>query len=183
MSVSSRKILKRLRPSRPEPLVVAAALLGGILAVVGVSCQMSVSEGTLLELTQPETGRKIFSAVLQDGEEVVFSWRNSLFGLDVAEVFEARRGELVLDRVTFADPRGTPPPEVSPADVEDLYQTGGPFTAHGIGKAFRRVTYRVAEIGNPTMKIRTRVIDFKQEVGFGGAVLLTASPFYTRRLK
>ncbi len=156
---------------------VAAALLGVILTVVGVLWQMSVSQGTLLELTQPETGRKILSAVLRDGDEVVFSWTNSLFRLDVTEVFQARGGELVLDRVTFADPRGTPPPEVSPADVDDLYHTGGPFTAHGIGKAFRRVTYRVAEIGNPTMKIQTRVIAFKEEVGFGGAVLLTASPF------
>ena len=177
MPVSSREILKKFRPTWPKPLFVAAALLGVILVVIGVAWQMSVSERTLLELTQPETGRKIFSAVLQDGEEVVYSWRNSLFGLDVTEVFRARRGELVLDRVTFADPRGTPPPEVSPADVEDLYHTGGPFTAHGIGKTFRRVTYRVAEIGNPTMKILTRVIAFKQEVGFGGAVLLTASPF------
>jgi hypothetical protein len=73
-----------------------------------------------------------------------------------------------LDEVTFADPRGLPPPTVSPADVDDLYQTGGPLTARGLGKQFRRVIYRVSEIGDPKMRIRDRVVAFKREVGFGG---------------
>jgi hypothetical protein len=90
-------------------------------------------------------------------------------------VFQAEAGMLILDQVTFADPRGLPPPTVSPADVDDLYQTGGPFTARGLGKPFRRVMYRVSEIGNPKIRIRDRAVAFKQEVGFGGGVILTAA--------
>lgn len=45
-----------------------------------------------------------------------------------------------------------------------------------IGKPFHRVSFRVAEIGEPKLKIRDRVVAFKQAVGFGGAVILTASP-------
>jgi len=38
------------------------------------------------------------------------------------------------------------------------------------------VIYRVSEIGDPKMRIRDRTVAFKREVGFGGAVILTASP-------
>ena len=61
-----------------------------------------------------------------------------------------------------------------PSDVDDLYQTGGPFTARGLGKPFHRVMYRVSEIGDPQMRIRDRVVAFKQEGGFGGGIILTA---------
>jgi hypothetical protein len=37
------------------------------------------------------------------------------------------------------------------------------------------VAFRVAEIGEPKLKIRDRVVAFKQAVGFGGAVILTAA--------
>ena len=49
---------------------------------------------------------KILSEVLRDGEEIVMTWKNSLFGLKVTEVFQAQRGMLVLTSVTFADPQG-----------------------------------------------------------------------------
>jgi len=44
----------------------------------------------------------------------------------------------------------------------------------GLGRSFSRVVCRVAEIGNPTMRIRDRTVNFKSEVGFGGGVILTA---------
>jgi hypothetical protein len=146
-----------------------------LLVVMGLWAKAPAAGYTRLDLTEADTGRKIFSALLRDGEEAAMSWRNSLFGLDVIEVYQARQGTLVLDQVTFADPRGLPPPRVAPLDVDDLYHTGGPFTARGLDKSFSRVTYRVSEIGNPIMKIRDRTIALKAEVGFGGAVVLTAA--------
>ena len=147
-----------------------------LLVMLGFLSLTPAGRYTRVALAEAETGRKVFSAVLRDGEQAVLTWRNSLFGLDVTEVFQARRGMLVLDQVTFADPRGLPPPVVSPADVDDLYHTGGPFTAGGLGKLFSRVVYRVGEIGNPKMTIRDRTVIFRQEVGFGGGLILTAAP-------
>ncbi|HVO84976.1 MAG TPA: hypothetical protein VMU60_11180 [Syntrophobacteria bacterium] len=129
---------------------------------------------TRVELAEAGTGRKIFSALLGDGEEVVLTWKNSLFGLRVTEIFQAQRGTLVLTEITFADPQGLPPPSVAPTDVEDLYQTGGPFSARGLTKPFTQVVYRVGEIGDPKLKVKDRVVAFKEEVGFGGVVVLTA---------
>ena len=129
---------------------------------------------TRVELAEAGTGKKIFSALLRDGEEVVLTWKNSLFGLRVTEVFQAQRGTLVLTEVTFADPQGPAPPSVASTDVDDLYQTGGPFSARGLTKPFKRVVYRVGEIGDPKLKITDRVVAFKEQVGFGGAVVLTA---------
>jgi len=34
--------------------------------------------------------------------------------------------------------------------------------------------FRVGEIGNPAIRIGSRVVQFAREVGFGGAVLLVA---------
>jgi hypothetical protein len=146
-----------------------------LLVILGFLSLTPADRYTRVALTEAETGRKVFSAVLRDGEQAVLTWRNSLFGLDVTEVFRAGQGMLVLDQVTFADPRGLPPPVVLPADVDDLYHTGGPFTASGLGKSFSRVVYRVGEIGNPKMTIRDRTVIFTQEVGFGGGLILTAA--------
>ena len=129
---------------------------------------------TRLELTEVGTGRKIFSADLQDGEQVVLTWNNSLFGLVVTEVFHSQNGILLLTEVTFAAPQGSAPPTVAPTDLDDLYHTGGSFCAKGLAKSFQQVVYRVAEIGEPKMKIRNQVVEFKKEVGFGGGIILTA---------
>lgn len=145
-----------------------------ILSGVGALAQVPSAGTTRIELVEQGPGRTIFTAVLREGAPVVLAWRNSLFDLDVVEEFEARDGKLIQRKVTFADPRGMPPPPVAPADVEDLYHTGGPFTASGLSVPVVRVVYRVSEVGNPRMKIGDRVIDFKQEVGFGGAVVLRA---------
>ena len=63
----------------------------------------------------------------------------------------------------------------SKAEVEDLYHTGGPFTAKGLDRPFSRIVYRVSEVGTPKMELGSRIVDFKQVVGFGGAVVLTTS--------
>ena len=165
-----------LRPAGIKPLVVAVAVLSLLLIIpFGIFLKITPVAYTRLDLTESDTGRKIFSTFLREGEEVTMNWRNSLFGLDVIEVYQARHGMLVMEQVTFADPKGLPPPEVTPADVEDLYHTGGPFTARGLCKSFSHVSFRVSEIGNPNLRIRDRTISFKQEVGFGGGVALDAT--------
>ncbi len=149
--------------------------LGLLLIALALVSQTKACNLTQVDFTEGGTGRRVFSALLREGEQAVMQWKNSLFGLDVLEVFQARQGQLVLAQVTFSDPLGKPPPEVTPADVEDLYHTGGPFTAHGMEKPFSRVIYRVGEIGNPRMRIGNCIISFAQEVGFGGTVILTTS--------
>ena len=87
-------------------------------------------------------------------------------------MFEARGGLLYLTEAMYVLPGGPPPPAVVPGDAEELYQTGGPFHARGLAKPFREIVFRVSEIGEPKMKIRDRLVDFKKEVGFGGRILL-----------
>jgi len=145
------------------------------LLVAALLSQVALPGYTRIQIREAGTGRKILSCVLRDGEEVVMTWKNSLFALKVTEVFKAQRGMLVLTAVTFADPQGPAPPAVRPSDVDDLYHTGGAFTATGIEKPFERITHRVGEIGDPRVRVRGREIVFKREVGFGGRVLLIAS--------
>ncbi len=130
---------------------------------------------TRIDLTEEDKGHKLLSAVLDDGERMTLTWRNSQFGLDVTETFVARSGVIVQDRVTFAAPDGTPPPRVSAADVDDLFHTGGAFDARGLSRPFTRIVYRIGEIGNPRLQVQNRTIAFKEEAGFGGRVVLTAS--------
>ena len=150
-------------------------LLLFFLLVAALLSQVNVPRYTRVRIQDGGAGRQILSGVLRDGEQVVLTWKNSLFGLQVTEVFHAQSGMLVLTSVTFADPQGPTPPVVSPSDVDDLYHTGGAFTAGGISRPFRRILYRVGEIGEPRMRVRGKEVDFKQEVGFGGSVILTAA--------
>ncbi len=122
-----------------------------------------------------EDAGKIFSAVMADGERATLTWRNSQFGLLVTEVFIARGGVLVQDQVAFSLPDGTPPPRVSPRDVDDLYHTGGPFDARGLSRPFRRIVYRIGEIGDPKLRVGNETVALKQAAGFGGRVILTAT--------
>jgi len=145
------------------------------LPVLGLSVLLLAPAGqTWLELTDAETGRRIISQPLQSGEEVVLTWKNSLFGLQVTEVFVAADGILLLTQITFADPRGGEPPRVRPGDVDDLYHTGGPFKATGLSRPFNRIVFRVGEIGDPKIRVGTELVSLTREVGFGGAVLLVA---------
>jgi Na+-translocating ferredoxin:NAD+ oxidoreductase RnfG subunit len=145
------------------------------LPAAGLLSQVSLSGYTRIQLREACTGRNILSRVLRDGDETQLRWKNSLYGLQVTEVFQARRGRLVLTAVTFADPQGTVPTVVRPSDVDDLYHTGGPFTATGLNLPFDRIVYRVGEIGEPRMSVRDRAVDFKGEVGFGGSIVLTTA--------
>jgi hypothetical protein len=158
---------------RSRRRALAACL--AFLPVLCLSAWLLAPPGrTWLELTDEQTGRKIVSRLLPDGEHVVLTWTNSLFRLPVTEVFVAGSGVLTLTEITFADPAGREPPHVRPADVDDLYHTGGPFKAEGLSRPISRVVFRVGEIGRPALKVGNRVVRFADEVGFGGAVRLTA---------
>jgi len=130
---------------------------------------------TRVALSDGASGRAIADELLCEGERAVLRWRNSLFGVDVTEVFEARGGGLLLTGVTFALPGGGEPPRVRPEDLDDLYHTGGPFRVEGLARPVERVTFRVGEIGRPRLTLGGRTVAFLEEVGFGGAVRLTVS--------
>jgi hypothetical protein len=157
-----------------------APALAALLAVLAGSGPPAAAAGpeprlTRVDLVDAEGGRPIASHVMSEGERAVLRWRNSLFGVDVTEVFVARGGGLVLTSVTFADPAGGEPPRVRPEDVDDLYHTGGAFHAEGLSRPIRRVTFRVGEIGRPRLTLGDRTIRLFDEVGFGGAVRLEVS--------
>jgi hypothetical protein len=137
--------------------------------------RIALSGYTRIDLTGDGKGRGIFSAVVPDGERVTLTWRNSQFGLRVTEGFFARSGVLVQDQVAFSDPDGSPPPRVSPRGVDDLYHTGGAFDARGLSRSFRRIVYRIGEIGDPKLQVQNRTVVLKQAAGFGGRVVLKAT--------
>jgi len=154
-------------------LILAAILV--ILLILWLPSRVNVlGKYTWLELTDAETGRKITAQAVKDGEEIILTWRNSIFDLRVTEIFVAREGRLDLTGVTFEDPRGKTPPTVTPEHLDDLYHTGGPFRATGLSKPFTRIIFRVGEIGDPKLKVKKQSIRLIEEVGFGGAVLLVA---------
>lgn len=143
-------------------------------AIVSGAPPSPAAADVTVELSDRATGRRIYSHVMHDGETAILTWTNSLFRLPVTEVFVARAGALELTAITYGDPSGRPPPRVQPRDVDDLYQTGGPFHAEGMARAVRRVVFRVGEVGHPALRIGDREIRFLDEVGFGGAVVLEA---------
>jgi hypothetical protein len=127
---------------------------------------------TWLDLTDAGSGRLIFAGPLEHDRKIVLTWKNSLFGLMVTEVFAARQGRLELTEVTFADPHGPPPPDVRAEDLDDLYHTGGPFHVNGLARPLTHAVFRIGEIGDPRLTISGHLVHLKQEVGFGGAVVL-----------
>ena len=155
--------------------LLVPALLAGTIFMVWLGAEFTVPGYTRLDLTDGETGRSLLSVLLRDGETSILMWHNSLFDLDVTEDFVAKTGALVQTTVTFADPRGLPPMQVKPEEVDDFYHTGGPFTTTGLQRRFSRIVYRVGEIGTPRLVVGKRVLDFKHEVGFGGQVILGAA--------
>jgi hypothetical protein len=153
---------------------VIIALVSG--AVIGLwLLSRPVSGYTRIELTDPDAERKLASFVLRDDEQVVLTWRNSIWGLDVTEVFVAKSGLLIQTEVTFAQPDGPPPPRVTPQDVDGLYHTGGAFSAKGLARPLHQVVYRVGELGRPKMRVQDHAIEFLPLVGFGGRVVLTTA--------
>jgi len=152
---------------RPFVILFALMLVGG-----GVLC-LEAPGLTRIELTEGVSARVILTTIVRDGEPMTLTWHNSLFDLDVVEEFVTENGVLIQTAVTFADPRGVPPPLVAPEHVDDLYHTGGAFSARGLRRPFTRIVYRVGEIGNPRMTLGARSVEFKREVGFGGSIVLT----------
>jgi len=152
--------------------IVPLFLLCVLVLALWLPLQIVPGGYTRIDLTGGD-GRPLLSAVVPDGEAVIFSWRNSLFGLQVEEVFSTRRGVLVLTSVAFADPRGSEPPRVAAEEVDDYYHTGGAFRAEGLSRPFTKISYQVSDLGNPEMHIAGRAVFFKREVGFGGRVILT----------
>lgn len=163
----------RLPVSSRLPLILLPLAL---LCLLGLFLWLPVSAHTRIVLTDADSGRVLFAAVVPDGEPLTLTWTNSLFGLPVHETFVARSGRLIQQEVTFADPQGRTPASVGARDVEDLYHTGGAFAASGMERPFTKVIFRVGEIGEPRLKVQEREVDFKREVGFGGRVVLTARP-------
>ena len=156
----------------PRRVLAACLILLPVLALAAWT--VAPAGSTWLELTDAGTGRRILSQLLPDGEQVVLTWTNSLFGLPVTEVFVAGDGALTLTEITFADPTGREPPRVRPEDVDDLYHTGGPFRAEGLSRPVQPRRLPRGRLGNPAIRIASRVVHFAREVGFGGAVLLVA---------
>ena len=157
-----------------KKLIVSAFVAGTVLIVL-LGAEIALPWHTRLKLMDGETGRMLLSTLLRDGDKATLKWHNSLFDLDVTEDFVAESGTLVQTAVTFADPRGLPPMQIAPAEVDDYYQTGGPFTTTGLRRQFSRIVYRVGEIGNPHFIVGKHVIAFKHEVGFGGQVVLSTT--------
>lgn len=158
--------------SRGMPILAG---LGAALLALWLLSRFTPDGYTRIDLAEGAGGRVLLSAIVPDGERVTLNWRNSQFGLLVTETFHGRSGFLVQDRVTFAQPDGTPPPRVSPHDVDDLFHTGGAFDAEGLDRPLRRIVYRIGEIGDPKLTVRGRTVALKKEAGFGGRVVLTAS--------
>jgi hypothetical protein len=157
-----------------RPILIGLFLWVAFFGIL-LTSQVTPSGYTRIELTEEGRGKQILSAVMTDGEPVILTWRNSLFGLDVTEIFFTRGGVLVQDRVTFSTPDGSPPPRVSPRDVDDLYHTGGAFDARGLSRQFSRIVYRIGEIGDPKIQVKKRTAALKKEAGFGGRVILATS--------
>jgi hypothetical protein len=153
---------------------IVAGIAASLLAL-GLLSRIAPPGYTRIDLTEEGEGREIFSAVVPDGERVTLTWRNSQFGLRVTEGFFARSGVLVQDQVTFSSLDGSPPPRVSPRDVDDLYHTGGAFDARGLSRPYQRIVYRIGEIGDPKLQVRNRTVAFKKAAGFGGRLVLTTT--------
>lgn len=155
--------------------IVTVAGIAASFVALALASRIAPAGYTRVDLVEDGKERKLLSAVLPDGERVTLNWRNSQFGLRVTEVFIARSGVLVQDQVTFAAPDGRPSPRVSARDVDDLYHTGGAFDARGLSRPFRRIVYRIGEIGDPEIHVQDRTIAFRQCAGFGGRLILTAA--------
>ena len=166
---------------RRTALSLALAVLA--LAALAVLLFVTPKGYTRLQLEDVDAARPLLDAVLRNGEPVTLTWQNSIYQLPVVEVFYAADGRLVLDTVSFLDPNGAVRNPVRASDVNDLYHTGGPFSASGMDRPYTDVIFRIGEIGNPHMAVRGRVVAFKDAVGFGGRVhLMTGRPSLGRAL-
>jgi hypothetical protein len=144
-----------------------------LLALLYLICQIPVPGHARLDLTDPDSGRSLLTLILPEGAPATLTWHNSLFGQTVTETYRVRAGQLLQDGVTFADPRDPYRMPATPADIPDLYHTGGSFSATGLNRPFSQISFLISEIGDPQFEAGGRVVAFKQAVGFGGRVKLT----------
>ena len=144
-------------------------LVLGLIVSLGLLL-LPVSGYTRLTVADADSGRRIFTTILRDGAPVVLRWTNSLYRLPVTESYFAHAGVLIQDQVIFGAGAA---PTVTPADVEDLYHTGGAFAARGLNRPLQQVIFRIGEIGRPQFKIGERIVNCAEEVGFGGRIALT----------
>lgn len=128
-----------------------------------------------LTLLDANSGRLIYSTCLHDGESLIYEWKNSLFRLNVTEVFLAWNGSLFLMEIVYRDPYGNPEPLADPEDLEYLCHQGGPFRATNVSKAYAEITFMVGKVGKPRISVRGETLDLEEEVGFGGRVILRLS--------
>ncbi|MGB9631591.1 MAG: hypothetical protein ACP5KE_08840 [Candidatus Methanodesulfokora sp.] len=129
----------------------------------------------LVTLLDYDSGRLIYSTCLNDGEAIVYKWKNSLFGLNVTEIFLVRNDSLVLSELIYEDPHGNYEPLVKSDDLDYLCHEGGPFHAVNISKVYKELIFMVGKVGKPKIIVNGDLIDLEREVGFGGRVLIKIS--------
>lgn len=119
-----------------------------------------------------ETGEIIASETVKSGESFSLIWKNSLYNLNVTEIYVIKDTFFEQSGVIFHDPNGKPEPVISASEVDEFYHTGGPFRAMDMSKPFKKITFTIGETGNPVIRLKGKDINLKDRVGFGGRVVL-----------
>ena len=131
----SRSVLARwARKNQVRRWRRALAALLIAFPLLWASSRIPVPGYTRLELTDTGSGRTLLSRLLREGDTVVLTWKNSLFGLMVTEVFVAKGGILALSQVAFADPRGGEPPRVRIPVISAAHSGGMSATCSGASR-------------------------------------------------
>lgn len=149
--------------------LVAALLLGGTLLF------LPADRYARLTLSDPKNGRVILSTIIGEDQKVVYTWTNSIFRIPVREVYVWQNGSFVQREVASGNVQAVAE-SVASDDVADLYHTGDEFYTNEMNRPFERIVFRVGEFGNPHLDVGSHRIGFKDEVGFGGQVVLEVKP-------
>ena len=142
-----------------------------LILLILASLALPLPKFTLVEVISPA---KSWFFLLRDGEEALLTWKNSLFGQTVEERFVAGGGYLWLEEVRFKDQVTGYAMKASAQDLADLYHAGGAFEVGGVHKPFAQVTFMIGAIGEPKLRLKGQEIEFKEEGGFGGRVVIKA---------
>ncbi len=141
-----------------------------------------IPECYLVTLLDAESGRLIYASCLNEGEVIIYKWKNSLFGLNVTETFLVKGGSFELFELVYEDPNGGEEPQVDPEELGYLCHEGGPFRASNISKSYSELDFMVGRVGKPRIIINDRLIDLEEEVGFGGRVRMRVSRYHEASL-
>ncbi|HOP86338.1 MAG TPA: hypothetical protein PKZ54_07680 [Syntrophorhabdaceae bacterium] len=139
-----------------------------------ISCSspaISIDEFIVI-ISDKDTGRIISSEVTKLGETIILTWRNSLFNLEVTETYTIGDTFFEQTGVIFHDPYGKPEPVIKAEEIDDFYHTGGPFKVANMSRAFKKIVFRIGEVGNPVIKLKGKDINLTSQVGFGGVVIV-----------